>query len=165
MKISEINQCTFQQSALTEVSDLRPYLTRLLKKLVNMIFTFRYRFKYNIFRVGSAKKSTIVQESKFDLHPGDWVEICSIREIASTLDFHGKNKGLYFMPEMEKYCGKQYRIFKIAEKIKLENNGQLRKLRQPGYFLEGVFCDGQYQGGCDRSCFHFWRYVWLKKMT
>ena len=97
------------------------------------------------------------------LQPGDWVEVRSIDEIAKTLDGRKKFKGLYFMPEMEKYCGKKFKIFKKVEKIKLESTGESRKLKSPTVFLEGVYCNGDHHEGCDRSCFHFWREVWLKK--
>jgi len=63
---------------------------------------------------------------------------------------------------MEEFCGKEFKIFKKAEIIKLESTGEMRKLRSPTLFLEGVHCNGVYQGGCDRACFHFWRAEWLK---
>ena len=57
------------------------------------------------------------------------------------------------------------KIFKKVETILLESTGELRKLRSPTLFLDGVLCDGSQQGGCARSCFHFWRDVWLKRVT
>jgi hypothetical protein len=86
-----------------------------------------------------------------------------LEEIAMTLDERGRHKGLYFMPEMEKFCGQQFKIFKKIGTILLESNGELRTIKNPTYFLDGVYCDGSQQGGCDRSCFHYWREVWLKR--
>lgn len=156
--------CSFQESAGIEMSDLRPYPVRMLKKIPNMFFTFGNGLKYKLLRKTNAKVQNPTFDISLNLQPGDTVEVRSIREIAATLDEHGKYKGLYFMPEMEKFCGHRFKVFKKAEKIKLETNGQLRKLRHPGYFLEGVYCDGIIQGGCDRSCFHFWRDAWLRKI-
>ena len=100
-----------------------------------------------------------------NLQPGDWVQVRSFDEISATLDENGKYKGLYFMPEMKKFCGKKYKVFKKVEIIKLESTGELRKLRSPSVFLEGVYCDGENHDGCDRSCFHFWREMWLQRVN
>lgn len=42
------------------------------------------------------------------------------------------------MPEMEQFCGKKFKIFKNVDTILLESTGELRKLRSPTLFLEGV---------------------------
>ena len=107
--------------------------------------------------------SSSVNDS-LNLQPGEWVEVRSIDEISLTLDDRRKYKGLYFMAEMEKFCGKKFKIFKKVEIIKLEPTGEVRKLRSPTVFLEGVYCNGELQEGCDRSCFHFWKEAWLKRI-
>lgn len=157
--------CNFCDVAKPELSNRRPWYIQLLKVNPNKLFTLRHRIKYRWYRLINGKKVNTTVDFADTLQPGDWVEVRSMREIAATLNNQGKYDGLYFMPEMEKFCGKKYKIVKKAVKIKLESNGQLRTLKQPGYFLEGVYCDGSFQGGCDRSCFHFWREAWLKKST
>lgn len=130
---------------------------------------------YSIFpQIFSREKSMKGINSKFfshssendtlNLQPGEWVEVRPIDEISVTLDDKGKFKGLYFMPEMEKFCGKKFKVFKKAEIIKLESTGEVRKLRSPSIFLEGVYCNGERHEGCDRACFHFWRETWLKRI-
>ena len=99
---------------------------------------------------------------QFDLHPGDWVEIKSAREIFETLDAKGQHRGLPFTMEMMKFCGKKYKVYKRLSRIVLEATGELRTMRNPTVLLEGVFCDGKYHGNCDRSCLCFWRDGWLK---
>jgi hypothetical protein len=99
-----------------------------------------------------------------DLQPGELVEVRSEEEILATLDDNGKYKGLFFMPDMMKFCGKQYRVYRKVEKIMLETTVELRRLASPTVFLEGVYCDGTAYGGCDRSCFCFWREAWLKRV-
>jgi len=99
-----------------------------------------------------------------NLQPGELVEVLSEKEIFSTLDSEGKLKGLRFTPEMRKYCGKRFRVYKRLEKIILETTGELRTIKTPTVILEGVFCDGEAHGGCDRSCFCFWREAWLRRV-
>ena len=98
-----------------------------------------------------------------NLQPGEWVEVRSIDEISPTLNEDRKYKGLFFMPEMEDFCGKKFKVFKKVDRIKLEESGEIRKLKTPSIFLEGVYCKGERHEGCDRSCFHFWKEAWLKR--
>jgi len=97
------------------------------------------------------------------LQPGELVEVKSVKEIMTTLDNNRRNKGLRWMTGMSKYCGKQYRVLRRVERIILESNGELRKMKNT-VLLENVMCDGKAFNGCDRSCFHFWREAWLRRM-
>jgi hypothetical protein len=98
-----------------------------------------------------------------NLAPGELVQVRSLEEISATLDENNKLKGLLFMPEMRKFCGKKFRVFKRVDKIMLESTGEFRKLKTPSIFLEDVFCDGEFHQNCDRSCFCFWREAWLER--
>jgi hypothetical protein len=104
-------------------------------------------------------------EESLDLKAGDWVEVRSAEEIHATLDEHRKLGGLTFSPEMMEFCNRRFRVYKRLDKIILEATGELRKLRMPTVTLEGVFCDGEAHGGCDRSCFCLWPEAWLKTVT
>jgi hypothetical protein len=97
------------------------------------------------------------------LRPGELVEVNSIDDVLATLGPDRKYKGLLWMTGMRKFCGKRYRVFKRIENILLETNGDSRKMTNT-VILEGVMCDGAKFGGCDRSCFHFWREAWLKRI-
>ena len=68
------------------------------------------------------------------------------------------------MPEMQQFCGRRLRVFKKVKTIVLETNQEMRKIGSPTVFLENVFCDGSYHGGCDRACFMFWREEWLRRV-
>jgi hypothetical protein len=164
MEKTNCNTCNFQESPVIDASELRPYHIRMAKKILNMMFTFTSRLKYKAMRTPTKTVEEPLEIISQNLKPGDWVEVKSLREITSMLDEKGKFKGLYFMPEMEAFCGKKFKVFKKAEKIKLESNGELRQLKNPSFFLEGVYCNGFFQGGCDRACFHYWREEWLKKV-
>lgn len=114
---------------------------------------------------GSGRKTeSRTTDMKLNLKPGDLIEVRSAKEIFSTLDAKGKLRGLTFTPEMMKFCGRRFRIYKKLDKIILEATGELRKIRSPTVLLEDVFCDGKAHGGCDRSCFCFWREEWLRRV-
>ncbi len=98
-----------------------------------------------------------------DLRPGELVEVRSKEEILKTLDDQGRHRGLGFSTEMEEYCGRRLRVLKRVDKFILESYpGKVRRLRHT-VILEGVLCKGMGKG-CDRSCFHFWREAWLKRV-
>ncbi len=98
-----------------------------------------------------------------DLQPGELVEVKSVEEILATLDGNRRHKGLLWMTGMSKYCGGRYRVLRKVERIMLETNGELRNMKNT-VLLEGAMCDGQAFGRCDRSCFHFWREIWLRRV-
>lgn len=102
------------------------------------------------------------EQDVLDLEPGELVEVKPVEEIMATLDKSRKCKGLLWMTGMRKFCGKRYRVLKKVERILLESNGELRKMRNT-VLLDGVMCDGNEFSGCDRACFHFWREAWLTR--
>ena len=108
-------------------------------------------------------RQNIIVNSDQDIQPGDIVSIRSEQEIMSTLNADGKYKGLGFMPEMSKYCGKRFRVMKKVTNIMIESTGESRKIKSPTFILEGAYCDGEFHQKCDRSCFFFWKGEWLKK--
>jgi hypothetical protein len=105
-----------------------------------------------------------VKGENLNLKPNDWVKVRSEKEIFDTLDAQGKLRGLRFTPEMAKFCGRRFRVYKRLDKILLEATGELRRIKTPTVILGGVVCDGSAHGGCDRSCFCFWREEWLKRV-
>jgi hypothetical protein len=94
---------------------------------------------------------------------GEWVEVKSRDEILSTLDENAKHRGLRFVPEMYDFCGRRFRVFKRVEKICVENTPDVRRITNT-VLLEGGICQGG-GIGCDRACFHFWREVWLRRVS
>jgi len=131
------------------------------KKIHKMYQRLKYRNAISEGKSGQYPPSKIT----LNLEPGEWVEILSYEEILSTLNSRGVHRGLYFMDEMKKFCGQKFRVYKILKVIKLEATGEIRKLKTRTVLLEGVYCDGINHGGCDRSCFHYWREAWLKRAT
>ena len=97
------------------------------------------------------------------LQPGEWIEVKSRDEILSTLDQNAKHRGLRFVPKMYDFCGRRFRVFKRVEKICIENTPDVRRIMNT-VLLEGGVCQGG-GIGCDRACFHFWREVWLRRVS
>ncbi len=111
---------------------------------------------------GTAAKQSRDDES-LNLQPGEWVEVKSEQEILATLDAKGAYNGLRWMCNMRKFCGRRYRVYKRLETMLLESSGKYRQVKNT-VLLEGAICDGQEWFGCDRSCYHFWREVWLRRV-
>jgi len=94
---------------------------------------------------------------------GDWVEIRSKEEILKTLDANGQLEGLPFMPQMFKYCGKRFQVFKRAHKT-CDTVYPIRGRRMTNAVHLELRCDGQAYGGCQAGCLIFWKDVWLKRV-
>lgn len=97
------------------------------------------------------------------LHAGEFVEVRSYDEILSTLDERGTLEGLPFMPEMKKFCGRRFKVFKRAERVCVEHF-KARGMDNT-VFLEGTRCSGDFHGGCKVSCLLFWKEAWIKRVN
>lgn len=99
------------------------------------------------------------------LRAGDLVEVRSLDEIMQSLDEQGALRGLPFMPEMVRHCGRRFRVFnevtKICETIDKTGYRQLSGTVS----LRGLHCDGAFHGGCEARCLMFWREEWLKPVA
>lgn len=100
---------------------------------------------------------------KQKLRAGDWVEVLGKNEILKNLDQRGMIDDLPFMPEMVRYSGHKFKIFKRAHKTCDPPNGLDSRRLEKTVHLEGVRCDGQAHGGCQAGCLIFWKEAWLKK--
>ena len=112
-----------------------------------------------------------MHDSKFQvshelgLRAGDWVEVRSEAEILATLDENGRLDGLPFMPEMLKYCGKRFRVFKSAHKTCDTIKDHVSRRMMRAVHLEGLRCDGEAHGGCQARCLLFWKEDWVKRVS
>jgi hypothetical protein len=96
---------------------------------------------------------------------GDLVEVRSAEEILAGLDSRGEHDSLQFMPEMLQYCGRTFRIDKIAGKTCDTVNWSGMREMQNTVHLADARCDGQAHGGCQAGCLIFWKTSWLKPAT
>jgi hypothetical protein len=96
-----------------------------------------------------------------NLRAGEIVEVRSESEIRASLDENDTLESLPFMPEMWKYCGRTFRVFKRADKTCVEG-AYIRRMKN-AVFLEGVRCHGEDHDSCDRMCLIFWKEAWLQR--
>jgi hypothetical protein len=87
----------------------------------------------------------------------------------SVLPEAGERIGLAYMPAMDRYTGQTFTVRKRIERLVDERTRSMLKVRDV-VILEGVFCevpltsDVDY-GGCQRTCFLFWKEDWLERVA
>jgi len=102
---------------------------------------------------------------KKKLKVGDWVEVCSKEEILNSLDRNGCLDGMPFMPEMLKYCGKTFQVYKRAHKTcDYTTPAPNRTRRMERTIHLETRCDGKAHGGCQAECLLYWKEAWLKPL-
>ena len=105
-----------------------------------------------------------LEDRVLDLRVGEVVEVRGEEEILATLDGNGELESLPFMPEMLQFCGRRFRVDKLALKScdTINWNGMYRM--RNAVHLEGLRCDGQAHGGCQAGCLLYWKEAWLKRV-
>lgn len=95
---------------------------------------------------------------------GDLVQVRSAAEIRQTLDPDGALDGLPFMPEMLRFCGSRFRVYRRVDKINdMKTKTGLRRLHA-SVTLEGLRCDGSAHDGCQAECQILWKDAWLQSV-
>ncbi|WP_156150706.1 hypothetical protein [Hyphomicrobium sp. 99] len=97
------------------------------------------------------------------LHAGEWVRVRPLAEIYASLDADGRLDGLPFMPEMARYCGKHFKVFRRVERIHYyfdPAGAHLRRMHD-AVLLDELRCDGGAHGGCQAACQIIWKEAWL----
>jgi len=95
------------------------------------------------------------------LRRGDLVRVRPLKEILGTLGEDGKCEGLPFMPEMVAHCGREFRVYRRADKILHDRSYYMGRLYGT-VLLEGLRCDGAAHGGCTAGCLLLWKEAWLE---
>jgi hypothetical protein len=100
-----------------------------------------------------------------NLRRSELVEVRSEAEILATLDDNGELESLPFMPEMLRFCGKRYRVYRRADKTcdTIHNTG-IRRLKDCVH-LEDLRCGGEAHGECQARCLIFWKEAWLRRVA
>lgn len=110
----------------------------------------------------STKKVT--PEKRLHLQVGELVQVQPAKSIAATLDANGRNRGMWFDPQMYQYCGRTYRVSAKIERMIDEGTGRLIELQSPTVTLESIACDGCWHRFCSREALLFWREIWLQRV-
>jgi hypothetical protein len=103
---------------------------------------------------------------KRKLRVGDWVEVRSKGEILKTLDAKGQLDGMPFMPEMFRFCGQRFQVYKRAHKTCDYTTSypyHTRRLEETVHLV--TRCDGEAHGGCQAGCLLYWKQAWLKPVS
>jgi hypothetical protein len=95
---------------------------------------------------------------------GELVEVRSEAEILATLGGDGTLDHLPFMPEMLAYCGRQFRVYRRADKTCDTIHASVSRRMLDTVHLEGLRCSGSAHGGCQAECLLFWKEAWLKRV-
>lgn len=140
--------------AVSKPQFMRQLLSDLLWHLQD-----KFNLAPNYFFPGSGRKEI---KSPYDFKVGERIRVKSFEQIKSTLDDQGKYDGLCFMPEMKAFCGEEHVIFKRVDRILLESTGRLRCLHGV-VILQDLVCSGSMHYKCDRTCFFFWKQIWLER--
>ena len=126
----------------------------------------RKRLARNRRRVPKGRRTP---QQQLKLQVGELVEVRPASEIHTTLDRDDKNRGLWFDPQMEPYCGRRFRVADRIERIIDEATGRMVQLKSPAVTLdsernEAVTCDGCWHRFCSREAPLFWREIWLQRV-
>ena len=110
------------------------------------------------------KTGVMQADGGLNLRAGEWVEVRSADEILATLDDKQSVEALPFMPEMLRYCGSRFRVYKSAHKTAdTIEQFSIRRMNRAVH-LEELRCDGSAHGGCQAGCLLFWKESWLKRV-
>lgn len=99
-------------------------------------------------------------ETQLLFRAGDWVRVRDLDSIRSTLDTEARLNGLPFMPGMIPFCGRRFRIAKVADTICLDN--AVHRLGACVVLQTSRRCDGESYRGCQFGCHFLWRNEWLE---
>jgi len=167
----------FCQSSQLSISTVNISKNKRRVKLVKEMLTANIKFYTGIKSIVKPKwrklrPSTLIKgrltktpTCALNLQPGEFVEVTSFDEILDTLDQSGMNRGLRFFYGMKQHCGKKFKVRNRLDRMINEANGEMVEIKNT-VILENVICTYEYQSfGCARSRFHFWREIWLKRIS
>lgn len=97
------------------------------------------------------------------LKAGDMVVVRGSAEIRATLNAQSLNRGLYFEPDMLKYCGRRIPVQAEVGRIIDIVSGEMRQMKTPAYLLRDVRFSGERQLFNAQYEPLFWRSAWLRK--
>jgi len=93
--------------------------------------------------------------------PGDLVEVRGEAEVRATLDAAATLDGLPWMPEMTKFCGQKFRVFRRVHHVFIDYHQYVAGIEKT-VLLDGVRCDGRWHQACRMRCMILWKEAWLR---
>jgi len=141
---------------------LRPLLTGVAILAFNTVQRRRRGVTYPCLDLPDRKTSPHLA---LDLTPGELVRVRSKREIEETLNSGSRNRGLWFDPEMVRFCGGEYRVAARVDRLVDERTGRFQIVNTPCIVLDGVAASGEYLGFCAQNEVILWREIWLARVA
>ena len=142
------------------IKEVQTKTISITKALKSLIFPVWRKLSYKLLS-GDLKKTPV---QVLNLQPGEIVEVKSFKEILSTLNKDGSNRGLEFHLDMKQFCGKRFRVRNRLEKMISEVTGEMVEVNNT-VILENVTCCYEYRFlGCAREIYQYWREIWLKRI-
>jgi hypothetical protein len=137
---------------------------QLIRSVAISVF-WRTRAKlFGIYARGPHTKRTPTES--LNLQPGEWVEVKPLSRILETLDQRGRNRGLYFSPDMARMCGRKFRVKSRLDRVISDGTGEMKQFKNT-VCLEGLTCGCAYGGlgmaDCSRREVTYWREIWLRR--
>jgi hypothetical protein len=102
---------------------------------------------------------------ELDLRPGEVVRIRTKREIEASFDGRYRNRGLWFDPDMLRYCGGTYRVLRKVTRQIDEKSGRMLTISNPCIVLDGVTATGEYIAFALLNELTYWRESWLERIN
>lgn len=98
------------------------------------------------------------------LRPGERVRVKQWRQILTTLDRHGWNRGMEFSREMRAYCGREMTVLCRVERLLRDQATQMVELRDT-VALVGATYRALNRRAVPRREYMFWRECWLERVV
>jgi hypothetical protein len=116
--------------------------------------------------VGRIPQGARTPAAALNLLPGEMVRVRPIEQINRTLDYAGRNRGLYFDPEQVPYANRTFPVLRRVDRIISEETGKMLPIKTPTVVLDSVVCQGRYSSCrmlCPRNAYLLWREAWLER--
>lgn len=117
--------------------------------------------------VAGTRQEPVRDEEVLNLQPGEWVEIKQGVDLREQLTPHGRNRGLWFDWEMERYCGGRYQVRSRVARFIDDRTSKMVHLKTDAVTLDGVTCTGNFSSRrwfCPRAVYPYWRESWLRRV-
>jgi hypothetical protein len=134
-------------------------------KAIHIFNSFQRRCKRACFPLLIPSQSQKTPHVELNLQPGEVVRVKSKREIEQTLNGQFKNRGLWFDPEMTRFCGGIYRVRARVDRQIDEKTGKFMIFSNPCITLDGVTATGEYQEFAPLDERIYWREIWLERVA
>jgi hypothetical protein len=103
-------------------------------------------------------------QAELNLRVGELVQVKSAEAILATLDDRGEFDSLPFMPEMLRFCGKRFHVYRRADKACDTIDWSTLRRMESAVHLAQLRCDGSGHGGCQAGCLLYWKEAWLERV-